>query len=123
MSVLTILRDARELVTDPANFTTGVLARDAKGHSTLPESSTATCFCTLGAMRAAANGNGSREFHEACTVVENAMYDFATEAGYDWATYVDHDDDVFSIANMNDYFGHMFAVAALDEAIAREVSA
>lgn len=47
-----VLREARELISDPKRWTRGVLARDAEGRSTgrgpfVPE---AVCFCAFGAI-------------------------------------------------------------------------
>lgn len=45
-----ILRAARELISTPETWTTGVLARDSSGRSVDPKSGRAVCYCTNGAL-------------------------------------------------------------------------
>lgn len=45
-----VLRKARALISDEKNWTQGVLARNAKGESVFHDSSTATCWCSIGAL-------------------------------------------------------------------------
>jgi hypothetical protein len=51
MDMLTTLTKARELISDPARWTQGEYARDAKGAEVKPGSKYATCWCALGAVR------------------------------------------------------------------------
>lgn len=44
------LKATRELISDPAHWTTKVSARNAQGVHVLPLDPTATCFCVLGAI-------------------------------------------------------------------------
>lgn len=57
-SVLQILTDARALVADAKTWTRGSMARRADGHPTSARSSTATCFCALGALTKASDKRG-----------------------------------------------------------------
>jgi len=45
-----MLIQVKELLSDPARWTTGVLARDQNGLSVLPAGEAATCFCIVGAI-------------------------------------------------------------------------
>lgn len=42
---------ARAVIADPAHWTRGVMARDSRGLSVLPNEPEAFCFCMLGALR------------------------------------------------------------------------
>lgn len=50
---LKIIKDARALITDPANWTQGEYAKDRQGDKCDPMSSKAICFCALGAIQKA----------------------------------------------------------------------
>jgi hypothetical protein len=45
-----ILRQARELISDPAHWTQGEYARDADGNFAAVYDPAAVCFCSLGAI-------------------------------------------------------------------------
>ena len=45
------LRAARELITNPEHWTTGVLSRDEAGGFVTPRSPHAVCWCVLGACQ------------------------------------------------------------------------
>jgi len=49
-SALTVLREARELISDPKRWTRAELARDATQHGVRANSVGATCWCALGAV-------------------------------------------------------------------------
>lgn len=50
MDTLEILKAARNLISDPARWTQGEYARDAKGYHALATEECATCWCALGAI-------------------------------------------------------------------------
>ncbi len=51
MTPLETLKAARDLISDPAKWTQGELARDADGEQVPPLDDNATCWCSIGAMR------------------------------------------------------------------------
>jgi hypothetical protein len=51
MTPLETLKAARQLITDPAKWTQGELARDAEGNEINPNNDLATCFCAHGAIQ------------------------------------------------------------------------
>ncbi len=51
MTPLETLKAARQLISDPAKWTQGELARDADGNETNPNYDSATCFCAHGAIQ------------------------------------------------------------------------
>lgn len=55
---VTVLRKARELIARPGGWTQGASARDARGGVVSIAKDTATCFCTLGSLGAAAAVTG-----------------------------------------------------------------
>ena len=50
MTPLETLKAARQLITDPAKWTQGELARDAEGNVSYVGSESATCWCLMGAI-------------------------------------------------------------------------
>ena len=50
MTPLETLKAARQLITDPAKWTQGWLARNALGEHADVDSSSAVCFCSIGAL-------------------------------------------------------------------------
>lgn len=54
MTPLETLKAARQLISDPAKWTQGELARDADGKQVPPLDDNATCWCSIGALRKAA---------------------------------------------------------------------
>lgn len=50
MKAVDLLKQARELIADPAHWTTGTLARDKKGIAVLVDNKAACSFCALGAI-------------------------------------------------------------------------
>lgn len=53
MTTIEILKKARELLSDPARWTQNAYARDVTGRGVPPTSSSATCWCLIGALAAA----------------------------------------------------------------------
>jgi hypothetical protein len=49
-TTIKLLEEARLLIAEPSQWTTGTSARDAKGYSTLYSNPDATCFCSVGAI-------------------------------------------------------------------------
>lgn len=45
-----VLKEAKQLISKPENWTTGVYARDAEGIKVDTGNARATCFCSLGAV-------------------------------------------------------------------------
>jgi len=54
MKVKDVLLKAKSLIADPAHWTQGVYARDAEGFDVGPNSPTAVCWCSYGAIDATA---------------------------------------------------------------------
>ncbi len=50
MTTLEALKAARELISDPAKWTQGVLARDGEGAAVSPRSAEAVCWCAAGSL-------------------------------------------------------------------------
>jgi hypothetical protein len=46
-----LLKSSRELVSDPARWAQGTLARDAFGHNISPHDIDAVCYCGIGAIK------------------------------------------------------------------------
>lgn len=105
MSVLTNLVAVRELIADPVNHTTKVYARDTWGFPVDPRDPEASCFCTIGAVIHVTEGQDRIVAY----LTEDAIYD-AVKA-YEYGA---------SAVAINDEWGHMGALAILDDAIARE---
>lgn len=59
---LTVLREARELISDPKRWTTGFFAKDADGRDVWWDYSGAVCWCAIGALNKVA---GAPEPHTA----------------------------------------------------------
>lgn len=55
-SALTVLREARELISDPKRWTQGAFARNASGCKTGILHADATCWCTAGALLKVSEG-------------------------------------------------------------------
>lgn len=86
MNKIEFLTAARSLIEKPENFTTGDWARDAEGNSVDVEDVTATCFCTLGAMRKVAV---SKEDWITKCEVESYLYNYASAYGMTTAAFND----------------------------------
>ncbi|KQS84277.1 hypothetical protein [Rhizobium sp. Leaf383] len=54
---LEILTQAQNLIRDPNHWTQGAYARNEHGHSLMIDDDGVTCFCSLGALRKAANSD------------------------------------------------------------------
>lgn len=50
MNTLEVLVAARELISAPERWTTGVLARNSKRHTVEPDDPSAICWCGMGAV-------------------------------------------------------------------------
>ena len=51
MTVLELLQNARQLLSDPARWTKGCFARNAEGQAVHPVLGKAACWCSVGAIR------------------------------------------------------------------------
>ncbi len=51
MTPLETLRAARQLISDPAKWTQGEMARDADGNGISANNDLATCYCSFGAIQ------------------------------------------------------------------------
>lgn len=71
MDAVSILRDARALITDPTNWTVGVDARSKTGRSVAPSSKRAVCWCAQGAVERV-GVVGSDEFRRAFKAMSRA---------------------------------------------------
>lgn len=98
MTTLDVLRDARDLLNDPARWTQGAHARDHHGGPVGPAANAACAWCLLGALRRVARSAS------ACDAAEDALHYMA---------------DIWDLAIWNDHPGrtHADIIAALDRAI------
>ena len=96
MTPVEILKGARELISNRAQWTTGERARDKYGYSVHPHSMAAVCWCANGA-------------------VEKIGHRFATPTV--WNTLQDAAGSN-SIVRTNDMHGHPATIAMFDRAIA-----
>lgn len=99
-----VLRQARELIANPANWCQGETARDAEGWSAHPEDGRARRWDAIGAVERVA-GRGSK----VCGDALNLLYDVvpggvSTERG---------------VASVNDDDGHAAVLDLFDSAIAQ----
>lgn len=58
---LTVLREARELISDPKRWTRGAFARDVEGTRVRSAADEAVCWCAIGAYNRAAGGTKQLE--------------------------------------------------------------
>jgi hypothetical protein len=80
-----VLSRARELINEPAKWTQGESARNDKGRHTDADSDLAVCWCTLGAVHKACEGdpvlyNTAANYLDA--VVNKQGYKAKTQAGF-----------------------------------------
>lgn len=105
MNVLIALEQARELLSDPAKWTQGYLARDKDGDSCPASSIDAVCFCALGAIHKVlgldAFGNEWTAVHE----IANSAYMLLAEVVYNVP------------ADYNDTHTHVEVMDMYDQAI------
>ncbi len=100
-SALTVLREARELISDPKRWTQGAISRDASGGEIAPSSERAVCWCSLGAIE---------------RIAEAGSY-FATSAYY--LLYLQAEKaNGLSVSSTNDELGHEAVLRMFDAAIA-----
>ena len=102
----TLLRNAKALIEDLANWTTRELARDANGNPCSPTAPEACKFCAIGALQRARRSLGS---------ISNPIYR-AARAALDNATALPSE----SVPYTNDYKGHGAVLRLFDKAIASE---
>jgi len=100
MSAADVLVKARELIAEPARWTTGGFARDRRGDSTDWLSPTATCWCAAGAIAAVDVVPGWRS---------EAVGALAHEAGVARG----------NVGVFNDSHSHAEVIALFDRTIAR----
>lgn len=98
------LRAARELITEPQNWTQGYYAANGRGMHVEPEEDSATCFCALGAIRRVTQEPHERVyFKQAWSLLQEVAKDAR-------GTHV---------ADVNDNIGHLAVLSLYDEAIKR----
>lgn len=101
---LTVLRDARELISDPKRWTKGYEARDRRGDTVWAGDKDAVCWCALGAVaRATGRASISGIWSEAATHALDLIA-FKTRS--------------VGPAALNDRYGHEAVLAMFDAAIA-----
>jgi hypothetical protein len=98
MNKLDILKAARNLITDPKNWTKGTSARNKYGRKVTPWCSEAVCWCSMGAIAKAAN-----------FPIENKEY----SAAHEYLRVVMNSD----VARFNDERTHRDVLNAFDTAI------
>src|SRR6185369_1255158 len=99
-STLRILKAARDLISEPARWTTGCMAKNSMGVQVDPRAPEAACFCAMGAIKRASRDLGSEW---------DARDALRTEVGNAQG----------SIALFNDNGTHAEIIAAWDRAIAK----
>lgn len=98
------LKEARALITNPKNWTSGSYARNAKGEGTDPDSSEAVCWCGAGAIFKVTDGYAS--------IGPNR------NAPKAWAAFASFNDFTkTTIPNINDALGHDAILKAFDNTI------
>lgn len=103
-----ILRDARKLIAEPQKWTTRSFARTASGEAVSWGDPNAVCFCSLGAIYKAADGQrDNNEFDVSCSRAKEALCDAITATGW-----------VRDVINFNDAKNHEIVLSAFDRAIA-----
>jgi hypothetical protein len=101
MTPIETLKAARQLITDPAKWTQGDFARDAKGYGVFSEDRDAVCFCALGAIYSF-NSNGPVPCLDAYTALREFCFrKFSCE-----------------VSDFNDTHTHAEVLALFDAAIA-----
>lgn len=97
-----LLTKAKALIADPKHWTQGWYAKDAKGHSTVPSTPNAVCWCSVGAIDKVA-----REENTYSPKLEAAKYltKVSAECGYS------------GIPDFNDSSSHETVMKAWDKAI------
>lgn len=103
MTVVEILRAAREKISDPAHWTTRDYARDHRGLSADLLSNDAFCWCALGALWAASEG--------AEVFIESRANKLLLSAAGEIRS-------GFGIVEVNDTLGHQAVLNMFDRAIA-----
>lgn len=103
MQVVELLRDTRSKIGDASRWTKGADARDERGNEVECTSSSATCWCLLGAMLSIAGPERRALFDRAVEL----LGDTEAAAG-------------FNIWWLNDNSSHSQMLAILDEAMERE---
>lgn len=73
-SMAELLKNARELITDPAHWTQGAYAKNEYGSTTESHADNATCWCAYGVIRKVAYDNDSNSVEG----LENAIDACAT---------------------------------------------
>lgn len=101
MNTVEILRAARALIENPANWTKEHLARDLDDSSVLPSSGDAVCWCAAGAVMRAASDDAGPAYTLARDELIHALPEGHT-----------------SLVNFNDDSGHADVLALFDRAIA-----
>lgn len=97
MTSTEILIKARELIADPAHWTQGELARNDVGAYRHPLALEAVCFCSIGALERAANGEYDDAYYQARARLRGTLNR--------------------CIASFNDTHTHAQVLAKFDEAI------
>jgi hypothetical protein len=99
MDMLKIIKDARNMIAKPENWTQGVCARDIDGNEIGIDSPKAVCWCSLGAL--------------------NEVYSDVTYDGW-WAliNFLNQEVGFGHVATFNDSHTHEEVLAMFDKAIA-----
>jgi hypothetical protein len=120
-----VLKEARELLTDPAHWTQEAPARDDTGNPVHPTAATAVCWCLEAAVGLCADPSGAVPY-ELLVLLDQAALDlFPNElriehVNFDTGEPEEPTSSYFaneSANYVNDILGHEAALAVLDHAI------
>lgn len=99
VETLTLLKNARELISNEENWTYGSYSRSIDGGTAIPSSTDAVCWCSIGALRK----------FGAWDSVNDAMFELMVAMPEDYRQ---------SVATFNDSHTHAEVLALFDKAIA-----
>ena len=110
MEKLRVLEEARNLISDPDNWTRNVYAKTAEGISIAVHNKRAARFCAIGAVARVLRINQEKIFDEPSEMlaIRRALYDSARKLGFP------------GIAHLNDAADHSKVLEMYDGAITEE---
>lgn len=100
--VVSVLRAAKQIISDPSRWTCGEYARTSRGKCIGVECDAAVSFCSIGALASALGSDVDAAENSAAYKL---LHRVATEESY------------WSVASLNDQGGHAAAMSMFDRAI------